>query len=116
MARRDYVENLKTMLTQSGFDSITFVAPKVDTGSSPKFEKTEGLTNPTVSPLIKNKAPIYTKIDFTVDAKGDLAGVPSRIGEAPQSASARDTAWIARLAVRQTEPIHSPVAAVRARR
>jgi len=62
VANREYVGKLTEMLTKSGFAAGTFtIVPKPpDNKSGP--------------PLAKNK-PVYTRLDFTVDVKGDLASL-----------------------------------------
>lgn len=59
LARREYEEQLNSMLRAAGFEAGTFsILPKpVDTRSAPTHT---------------NKKPIYSKLAFTVQAKGDL--------------------------------------------
>lgn len=61
-ARREYGEEIEKMLRASGFEAGSFsVLPKQpETRTSPAFA---------------NKKPIYTKLPFTVTAKGDLASI-----------------------------------------
>jgi hypothetical protein len=61
-ARREYGEELEKMLRASGFDagSISVLPKQPETRTSPAFA---------------NKKPIYTKLPFTVTAKGDLASI-----------------------------------------
>jgi hypothetical protein len=63
LARRDYEEEISKMLRQSGFEAGTFsVTPKpIDTKTSPT--------------LAKNKPPIFNRLIFTVQAKGELLNV-----------------------------------------
>jgi hypothetical protein len=61
-ARRAYGEEIEKMLRASGFEAGNFsVLPKAP----------ETRTNPTFA----NKRPVYTKLPFTVTAKGDLASI-----------------------------------------
>jgi hypothetical protein len=61
-ARREYGEELEKMLRASGFEAGSFsVLPKQpETRTSPTFV---------------NKKPVYTKLPFTVTARGDLASL-----------------------------------------
>jgi len=63
LARREYEDELSKMLRQSGFEAGSFsVTPKpIDTKTSPT--------------LAKNKPPIFNRLVFTVQAKGELINV-----------------------------------------
>lgn len=62
MARREYEEELAKLLRASGFDGGSFsIIPKPPESKS--------------SPTLANKKPIYTRLLFTVTAKGDLAAL-----------------------------------------
>lgn len=61
-ARREYGEEIEKMLRASGFEagSISVLPKQPETRTSPAFA---------------NKKPIYTKLPFTVTAKGDLTSI-----------------------------------------
>lgn len=67
LARREYEEELSKMLRASGYDAGAFsIIPKPpDAKSSPQFA---------------TKKPIYTRLIFTVQAKGDLASFVDFLG------------------------------------
>lgn len=60
LARREYEEQLSKMVRASGFDaqSISITSKKPDTRTSPV--------------LIKGQPPIYTRLEYVVQAKGEL--------------------------------------------
>jgi hypothetical protein len=62
LARREYEEELSKLLRQSGFDAGSFtIVPKPPDSKS--------------GPTLANKKPIYTRLEFAVQLKGDLASL-----------------------------------------
>jgi hypothetical protein len=67
LARREYEEELSKMLRASGFDAGAFsIIPKAPDAKT--------------TPQLANKKPIYTRLLFTVQAKGDLASLVDFLG------------------------------------
>lgn len=69
VARGKYVEKLIEMLQKSGFASIDVKDKKPENKSTPQFSKLKGV-------VTKGKdMSIYTRLEFNVDAKGNLASL-----------------------------------------
>src|SRR5207244_733846 len=69
VARGKYVEKLIDMLQKSGFASIVVNDKKPENKSTPQFKNLKGV-------VTKGKdMSIYTRLEFNVDAKGNLASL-----------------------------------------
>jgi hypothetical protein len=67
IARGNYVEKLTDTLKKSGFDSVSVIDKKPENKSTPQFKNLKGV-------VTKGKdMAIYTRLEFNVDAKGNLA-------------------------------------------